>query len=59
MKEANKAMYRTLDDLGDRCEARARHTETLLSEMRLRATQPVLVTAPLTIQDVLAGHRRQ
>ena len=52
MKGANKAMYRTLVDLRDRCLARARYTETLLS-----VKQPKATTVHRTIDDVLAGDR--
>ena len=53
---ANEAMFRTLVDLRDRCEERARHTERLLSEMRLSARSPGATTVRRTIDDVLAGH---
>ncbi len=52
MEDANKAMYRTLVDLRERCLARARHMETLLS-----APQPEATTVRRTIHDVLAGRQ--
>ena len=57
MDEANEAMHRTLVDLLDRCEARARDTETRLSEMRLRAELPGVTTVRRTIHDVLTRRR--
>ena len=53
---ANEAMFRTLVDLRDRGEERARYTERLLSEMRLSASSPGATTVRRTIDDVLAGH---
>ena len=50
MDEANQAMYETLTELRDRCQARARHAGTLQSGLPTAAAEP-----RWTIHDVLGG----
>ena len=50
MDEANRAMYEMLVDLRDRCEARARHAETLQRALPTEPAKP-----RWTIHDVLGG----
>ena len=55
MDSAYEAMHRTIVELLERCKARARHMDTLLSEMR-STTAPEPTTPRRTIDDLLAGH---
>jgi hypothetical protein len=50
MDEAHQAMYETLTELRDRCQARARHAGTLQIGLPTAAAQP-----RWTIHDVLGG----